>query len=170
MGENEVNENYKKELIKKISEIEKNYVDSFLVDIRKRMMSALLSQSDTDKKFRQDTEDKKYSVKIEMAKDNTFAKIEIVKNKKINNPTDTLSLAFDKFSDKEIQELIDAFIQEVYIFSNFNVYASVLEMKIEKDINKAVGQKQDTFWVTIKNKGNYPLILSQRQLDIPRQN
>jgi hypothetical protein len=154
---------------KKISEIEKNYIDSFFVDIRKRMMSALLSQSDTDKKFKQEMEDKKYCVKIEISKDNTSAKLEIIKNKKVNAVTDTLSLVLDKFTEKEILELIDAFIQEVYIFSNFSVYASVLEMKIEKDINKAVGQKQDTFWVTIKNKGNYPLILSQRQLDTPRQ-
>jgi hypothetical protein len=39
---------------------------------------------------------------------------------------------------------------------------------IEKDVNKAVGQKQDTFWITIKNKDGYPLILSQRQIEVPK--
>lgn len=152
----------------KISETQKNYLDSFLLNIRKKMMSAFLSQFDSEKKIKFDTDDKKYCVKIEIAKDNTFTKLEIIKNKKVGNVTDVLSSTFDKFTEGDILGLIDAFIQEVFIFTNFSIYAIASEMKIEKDISKVVGQKQDTFWITIKNKNNYPLILSQRQLDVPK--
>jgi hypothetical protein len=156
---------------KKISEVEKNYLDSLFINIRKLMMSALLSQSENDKKFKQESERKKYCIKVEISIDKTTATLKIIKNTKIKNGNtnlETLSSALDKFTDNEILKLLEAFIQEVFIFSNFSIYAIVSDMEITKDINKAVEQKQDTIWTTIKNKNNYPLILSQRQLDTPK--
>jgi hypothetical protein len=154
-------------------EVERNYLDSLFINIRKLMMSALLSQSDSDKKFEQETEDKKYCIKGEISQNNTSVKLEIIRNNKIKNNKnntnqETLGSALDKFTDDEILGLIDAFVKEVFIFSNFSIYADILNMVIEKDVNKAVGQKQDTFWITIKPKDNYPLILSQRQIEVPK--
>jgi hypothetical protein len=151
----------------KITEIEKNSLDSLFVDFRKQMKGAL--QSLGEKTFEHKTNDYKYLIKSEVAKNNTSAKFEIIKNNNISVSKDTISLALDKFDDDEIKELIDAFIQEVFIFSNFSIYTSLSNTDIKKDIYKVVVKKQDTFWVTIERKGNYPLILSQRQIDTPRK-
>lgn len=139
------------------SNTDKNCLDSLFIDIRKRMCELLEGKSN----FQHDTDDKKYCIKGNRKEDNTF-KIEVIKQKEgEKNTKDSLSLALDKFTENDFLELIDAFVKEVFIFSNFEIYAKYSDMIIEKEI--------DTFWLTIKNKNNYPLILSQIQLEKPRQ-
>lgn len=150
---------------KKVTDTEKNYLDSLFIDIKKRMCILLEDR----KSFQRDTEDEKYCIKGEIKEDNTF-RIEVIKQNKVKDHIkDSLSLVLDKFTENDFLELIDAFIKEVFIFSNFEVYAKHSDMAIEKEIDTAKQKQQDTFWITIKNKNNYPLILSQIQLESPQQ-
>jgi hypothetical protein len=148
----------------KVTDTEKNYLDSLFIDLRKKMCILL----ENEEKIQRDTEDKKYSIRGEIKESNTF-KIEVIKQKKSKSGTnDSLSIALDKFSENEFSELIMAFVKEVFIYSNFQVYAKNSDMTIETDIDTAKKKQQETFWVTIKNKNNYPLILSQIQLAKPK--
>ena len=91
-------------------------------------------------------------------------KIERSTKKKSNE--NTLDYVLDNFTDAEILSFMEAYLREVFICSNFELYNSLSDVLFTTDIITKKNDGMHIILVTLK-KNDYPIIVSQQQLSIP---
>lgn len=146
-----------------------NSLDTFFIFYRKKIRDLFLLEELTKVKiFTSETNDKKYKISIKVIRSNSLVRFQLEKQQsKIINSNDSFSIAFDALSDEELENLIEAFLLELFVYSNFSNYHKLDDLNSETKIQSRSDKVKHI--VTVKNKSGFPLILSQRQLDRPNQ-
>lgn len=97
--------------------------------------------------------------KVELTKKNVKAE-----KTKIDESLDS---AIGRYSNDELKGLLEYFIKDVFLWSNYSLYNNENSVLVDKGENKSDGNKTVTFYATIENTKGYPLIASQKQMQNP---
>ena len=81
-------------------------------------------------------------------------------------PLHYLDYVLDNFTDAELLSFMEAYLREVFICSNFELYNSLSDVLFTTDIITKKNDGMHIILVTLK-KNDYPIIVSQQQLSIP---
>ncbi len=145
---------------------QRNSLDAFIIDLRKKLISMWITDNENNIEIH--TADNKYKTHVLVEKANSKVKIEILRNRKITESNDMLSITLDIFADPSLEKFLEFVVYEIFVYSNFSIFARIDDILIEKDIHTEKHSKLDVIWVRISSRSKYPLIFSQRQLDYPR--
>lgn len=80
---------------------------------------------------------------------------------------ESLDSAIGRYSNDELKGLLEFFIKDVFLWSNYSLYNNENSVLVDKGKNKSDGNKTVTFYATIENTKGYPLIASQKQMQNP---
>ena len=149
----------------KLCSEQKNMIDTSFISWKKEIKNLILDVQDQDKIYSERISEK-YTInfKINSYKNEFELKIEHSTKKKSNE--NTLDCVLDNFTDAEILSFMEAYLREVFICSNFELYNSLSDVLFTTDIITKKNDGMHIILVTLK-KNDYPIIVSQQQLSIP---
>jgi hypothetical protein len=155
-------------LRKKLEDIERNSIDTEIMNWRKEARQLFLMMSENEKKEDYDYSNK-YQLSIRIT--NKDAKFEIRLEKKHDlqialNATD-VAMALDKFSDDDIKHFLLDFCEELFLYSNFQKYNEIGELRFKPEITTQAEAAKTVYSVEVENTEGYPLICSQKQMSAP---
>jgi hypothetical protein len=152
----------------KLDEKLMNSVNSESVIWKKNIKELLLSNT-AEKDFKISYKNRyTFGVSISTSKDQ--CDFVLTKNSKIklqNITSIDFATALEMFSDKELDDFLLNFAQELFLFSNFSQYNTDTSLEFIPSITENQNDKKKIISVKVKKIDESPLICSQRQMEEP---
>lgn len=148
---------------------ELNHIDVMFYNLRQRIRKEFLNTVSESNTIDFKLDSKIYSIKFTIECNRSKFRLELVKNSK-NSQTKTnesIDSAIERYTNEELKGLFEAFVKDVFLWSNFAQYNKEESVEIDKGINKSDINKTTAIYVSIKNNNGYPLIASQKQMQTP---
>ena len=156
----------------KMDKTDINCINVELQRLTKNIRTLFLNSSDSGKMINMKLSDNsKYSLKIKVTPDNKAFNLELTKDNKtklLKDSPNSIIQALDKLNIESLKDLLLFYIQELFIYSNFQMFCKKDELLIENEISSQTNSKKNIISVNVKNKNGYPLICCKAQLDNPQ--
>ena len=156
----------------KMDKTDINCINVELQRLTKNIRTLFLSSSDGEKTSNMKLSDNsRYSLKIKVSSDNRSFNIELTKDNKaklLKDSPNSIVQALDKLNNESLKDLLLFYIQELFLYSNFQTFNKKDELLIEHEISNQTNSKKNIISINVKNKGGYPLICCKAQLDNPQ--
>lgn len=124
-----------------------------------RLLKRILTKESYSITFKPQDKDLKYMFEIKTNGNSCVEITFIINNNKINNVMEYIGL--EKFTEKRIQALLDCYLKETFIYSNFNKYNK--EEHLEFFSRPIITNDNITFINSgVKNIKNQPLIITDK--------
>lgn len=147
---------------------QQNSVNSESVIWKKKIKNMLLFKSSVNQ-F-ETSYNERYKLKISVSDSKDKCEIKISKHMKVRSTSSSFtnfSSALDQMSDKDIENFLRDFAEELFLSSNFSLYNTNESIKIIPEITDQKESKVKVFSVEIRKNDHTPLICSQQQLNEP---
>lgn len=142
-----------------------NALDSLFVSLRKDITGLFANESNESRSLQKEIS-KKYIFSIEKKNRGKELVFTIQKNNVScqGTPKPTIEVALDKFDNEDLQNLFQDYFRELLVISNFQQYNNMENLKYKRKLSeKDAAHTMIEFKITKE----YPIILSQRQLQNP---
>ena len=158
-------------LSKKLNNDQQNFINIEFQMLNKSIRQTFLTKSLKEKKFRTNLlNENKYIIRVKISSDNKKFRLELVKNSKKNQISDTsnnILTALDMFTENELHDLMSFYVQDFFVYSNFGLFNKKEKLKFHSDIIREQGACKTTVFVEVTNKDRFELISCEKQLNSP---
>lgn len=152
----------------KLNEVQRHSINTEVIKWRKQTKGLLLKNKKAPESFNENYSEK-YSVKTTISADNSYFKIELTKKacKKYEASDTNISKALDMFTNDELKCLLQDYVSELFLYSNFAIYNNRSDLKISPEITEKKEGKKTIISVEVTKTDGLPIICSQRQMENP---
>ena len=149
-------------------EIKQNRLNNELHLLKKEIRRLFLMNDNAEKVFEKQYSGR-YHIKVTVQSDNKKFRIELNKNSCIQVASDPSSIdaAFEALGIDKLHLLLNDFVLELFVYSNYSKYNEYDKLLINKDINVLQQAQLSTFYVELTHTEGYALKCTERQLDNP---